>query len=1109
MDDLGVFQELLGGLVLYVDPTLTEAGEYAVPVMAGSPDNPNVFLFGNRRCDDFSELSEWLTASSTPKRGAGAVDPEKVIKFVIESLAVKNEQELLASVAELFAIPFTAGSPSPRWWDVLYVLNQVAASYDKLEHDILRYARHSLSQNPENLAKLQQKREMLNTASDLWKSVKASPAYHQVLPSGKVQQILLVDDNPEGIGDELKKIIKTFISKDCELWCWNPAKEERAFRFLYSYNSMTGLEESPLIAKADKLGADVPSTKKAVSQILEKCHFVLVDVLFHIEGEEHDYGAELIRGLRRYCSDRLSQSEAGSGFVPRFVAFSRSDDLEKIQKALRSGASGYVLKNRLLSLPAELARLLPGTGQDIFQLHRNFHALDFLPNETRGLIHELEIPRIPFDRQKNPESGGNVAAMKPDSPQAQSMAALLRAIPKPDLHLHAGSCMTPEYLVVASLVMLAERPDVIKQLPPLFSFWSGNANLVTLFRKNGGYQFDLSGATKSSIDPVAILGSIIRKDLKVALIKQARRRTAASGSAKNGIDENSLRSILHDQLGIRDYWPVSRASAELDSKDAVTLMLFALSVGMININGHDGITLQGLDKRDILRLFILFMAAQYEGGVINYIGNGGETESVDSSPDIIKILAELVKEPVKPEMLTALGAELTKIHNWADRESKNIREGKYDEAGEGFPLEVSLAAPGNDLLKTCPSFSESPLEFLIASGTRSRTLAEYLAGCEYAGAEHLQRACLMRLYARQTLEYLVRHGVLYAELRSAVSGYASRGHLTYQEAYEIFQRSFSEEQKAMMKGYRNAQAKAPEPVRAVDAKAGWLWCSKRTTGGSMWESLFSSHSGNSLMGRYFPAKVNLIFTGKRHKATREMVMEAAAGVMLSSDTGDKAITANDFTRQNMESCRFVGFDLAGPEEPFPPEMFRNSFDQLSHMHIPITAHAGENASSQFVESAVLDLRARRLGHGLALADDPKLMGRVREERICIELCPVSNYQTNEFVGAESGKPGRIYPLKKFLDNGNIVCLNTDNPIVSYTNIVKEFFQASYAYGKEGLSLWNALRMIRMGFAHAFKSLAERRAILELVEQMIFDLLIDRDVENLLRRIAQDQASAGT
>ena len=130
------------------------------------------------------------------------------------------------------------------------------------------------------------------------------------------------------------------------------------------------------------------------------------------------------------------------------------------------------------------------------------------------------------------------------------------------------------------------------------------------------------------------------------------------------------------------------------------------------------------------------------------------------------------------------------------------------------------------------------------------------------------------------------------------------------------------------------------------------------------------------------------------------------------------------------------------------------------------------------------------------------MARVREERICIELCPVSNYQTNEFADS---KTGREYPLKKFLEFGNIVCLNTDNPIVSYTNIVKEFFQASHAYGGDGLSLWDALRMIRMGFAHAFKGLAERRALIELVEQMIFDLLIDQSVVDLLRAQAQEAA----
>lgn len=364
----------------------------------------------------------------------------------------------------------------------------------------------------------------------------------------------------------------------------------------------------------------------------------------------------------------------------------------------------------------------------------------------------------------------------------------------------------------------------------------------------------------------------------------------------------------------------------------------------------------------------------------------------------------------------------------------------------------------------------------------------------------------MRLYARQTMEYLVRYGVLYAELRSAVSGYASKGKqgMTYQEACTMFQTAFGAEQNEMMNAYREAISKPAQEdaPHKGEHMQGWAWCTG-TGSEDRWSRIFGNLRSSKALGRRFPAKVNLIFTGKRHKATREMLMEAAAGVMLNSESSSEFIPASTFTSESMTRCRVVGFDLAGLEESFPPEMFRAQFEQLSRMHIPITAHAGENASAHFVESAVLDLRARRLGHGLALADDRKLMARVREERICIELCPVSNYQTNEFTDS---KTGRKYPLKDFYEFGNIVCLNTDNPIVSYTNIVKEFFQASYAFGGDGLSIWDALRMIRMGFAHAFKGLAERRALIELVEQMIFDLLIDPSVVELLRKQAKD---AGT
>jgi len=1093
-DDLRVFQELLGGLVLYVDPTLTETNRCAQTAMVEPSELPPIFVFGSRNCDEIPRLSNWLSGTRSGRREIRTADPEAALNLAINNLGVKDGEHLLQEASGLFNDLSLPGNGEPPWWDVLYALKQIAASYDVDEHDINRYARHSFSQGPEDLAKLHKKRDMLNIADDLWKSLKATSVFRKSNFSiGQPSRILLVDDNPEGIRREIVGIVRSLMPK-FELWCWNPRQSENIFDYLCAYNSMRG-KKTPLGDKAERWYPNNGNNQE-LDKIISTSRFVLVDLLFRIKDEEREYGAELIRGLRRYCLDNANQADDGSRSIPSFLAFSRSDDLEKIQKALRAGASGYVLKNRVLSLPAELARLRAGGGQNGLSLHRNFHALDFLPNETRGLLHKVRLPRVRFDR---PEHKGEDANKETTS--AQRMAALLRAIPKPDLHLHVGSCMTPEFIVVASLVMLAERhveqanklqmtqgfgdrknglTPLLAAIPPLFAFWSGKATLSTCFSGETMYKFDLNNAKKTNCDPVDTLGKMIRNDVKNVL------SMSAVPDATSGL--STLRSILHSRLNIRDHWTIARTCEELDAKDAVTLMLFAISTGEIVVRkNNEAISLEGIDPKDIMRLFILFMATNYTEFTILFPRH--------RIPSVGNHLAILANSPNNTQSLTAFGKALEKIHHIAEKWSSALYEGTTYEPHDELILDVRLTDIAADLLRQCPSLSESPLEFLIASGTRSHNLSGYLAGCEYSGAEHLQRPCLMRLYARQTLEYLVRHGVLYAELRSAISGYASKGHLTNQEACTIFSRSFIEEQKALMDGYSEAQSLGTEAV-PPNAKRRWLWCSGQPGGRDHWIRLFKPlTTSRDPLERHFPAKVNLIFTGKRHKATREMLMEAAAGVLLSSDSNDKSITASEFVRENMINCRVVGFDLAGLEESFPPEMFRSHFEQLSRMHIPITAHAGENASARFVESAVLDLRARRLGHGLALADDEKLMARIREESICIELCPVSNYQTNEFSGT---KPGREYPLKKFLKFGNIVCLNTDNPIVSYTNIVKEFFHASYAYGEPGLSLWDALRMVRMGFVHSFKGLAERRALIEMVEQMVFDLLIDPGVEELLR-----------
>ncbi len=117
-----------------------------------------------------------------------------------------------------------------------------------------------------------------------------------------------------------------------------------------------------------------------------------------------------------------------------------------------------------------------------------------------------------------------------------------------------------------------------------------------------------------------------------------------------------------------------------------------------------------------------------------------------------------------------------------------------------------------------------------------------------------------------------------------------------------------------------------------------------------------------MAGRQFPVKVSLILTGKLHKPTRQMLREAASATVLHTLPSSDIKTAREFAAKDMGECRIVGFNLAGQEDDdHAPHLFRSEFEQISKMHISITVHAGENAPAGFVESAVLDLRARCIG----------------------------------------------------------------------------------------------------------------------------------------------------
>lgn len=155
----------------------------------------------------------------------------------------------------------------------------------------------------------------------------------------------------------------------------------------------------------------------------------------------------------------------------------------------------------------------------------------------------------------------------------------------------------------------------------------------------------------------------------------------------------------------------------------------------------------------------------------------------------------------------------------------------------------------------------------------------------------------------------------------------------------------------------------------------------------------------------------------------------------------------------------VGFDIAGPEDGFPPSRMRTAFDYLAEHYLPTTVHAGEAAGLDSIRSALFDGRTLRLGHGVRLAEDIEvgqaegdstlvtlgpLAEWVKDREIALELSPTSNLQTGAI--AQWGRELIDHPFDLLYQLGFRVTVNTDNRLMSNTTLSRELATLVDAFG---------------------------------------------------------------
>ena len=222
---------------------------------------------------------------------------------------------------------------------------------------------------------------------------------------------------------------------------------------------------------------------------------------------------------------------------------------------------------------------------------------------------------------------------------------------------------------------------------------------------------------------------------------------------------------------------------------------------------------------------------------------------------------------------------------------------------------------------------------------------------------------------------------------------------------------------------------------------------------SLGEAIEAPLRGLARAGRETGTKFGLIVSGIRTLAPAASLELARAAV-------------------DYRSAGVVAFDLAGAERGHPAEDHRAAFALAARHGLACTCHAGEGDGPDSIRQALHACGAQRIGHGTRLSEDPALLADVIEHRIPLEMCLTSNLHTRTVASLSA------HPLRRYLEQGVVVTLNTDGRLVDGVSLTDEYHLAHTALG---LGRDDLARLVLNACESAFLPEFERVALVARVQ----------------------------
>ncbi len=158
----------------------------------------------------------------------------------------------------------------------------------------------------------------------------------------------------------------------------------------------------------------------------------------------------------------------------------------------------------------------------------------------------------------------------------------------------------------------------------------------------------------------------------------------------------------------------------------------------------------------------------------------------------------------------------------------------------------------------------------------------------------------------------------------------------------------------------------------------------------------------------------------------------------------------------------TGFGIAGLEREDDIFAFEEAFRIASEAGKGLTAHAGENCGSVSVRNSLKAIPClKRIGHGVRILEDKKLVEEIIDKEIVLEVCPSSNVKTGVLKDVDDVAN---HPLRKLVDLGVRCTVNSDDPPFFHSSIGNEY---QLLHGKMGFSIEEIISITNTAIESAF------------------------------------------